>query len=145
MQFNPHLAFDGNCEEAFHFYVSCFDGEIVTMMPFEGTPAETQVPPEWRKKILHASLLLGEQWLMGGDAPPDRYRQPQGFAIGIHTQDPAEAEKIFKALSDGGNVMMPLQSTFWAVSFGMLTDRFGIPWMVNCEGKIPFGATRSKQ
>lgn len=144
MQFNPHLAFNGNCEEAFRFYVSCLGGEIVTMMPHAGTPAEAQAPPEWRKKILHASLRIGEQWLMGGDAPPDRYRQPQGFAIGIQTQDLAEAERIFNALADGGKVVMPLQATFWAVSFGMLTDRFGVPWMVNCEGKTPYDPTRSK-
>ncbi len=144
MQFNPHLAFSGDCEEAFRFYQKCLGGEIVTMLPHEGTPAEEQVPLEWRKKILHASLRIGEQWLMGGDAPPDRYRQPQGFAIGIQTQDPAEAERIFKTLAEGGKVVMPFQPTFWAAAFGMLTDRFRIPWMVNCEGKTLYDPTRSK-
>ena len=133
MRFNPHLAFNGNCEEAFQFYQQCLGGKIVTMLPHEGTPAEATAPPEWRKKILHASLQVGEQWLMGGDAPPDRYRAPQGFAIGIHTGDLEEGERIYKALSEGGKVVMPFQPTFWAAGFGMLTDRFGVPWMVNCE------------
>jgi PhnB protein len=144
VRFNPHLAFNGNCQEAFQFYQLCLGGEIVTMLPHEGTPAEAHVTGEWRKKILHASLRIGEQWLMGGDAPPGRYQPPQGFSIGIHTKDPAEADRIFNALSQGGTITMPLQPTFWAVTFGMLTDRFGIPWMVNCEKEVPFQPPRSK-
>jgi PhnB protein len=133
VRFNSHLSFDGNCEEAFRFYQRCLGGEIVTMMPFAGTPLETQVPAAWRSKILHASLLIDQQWLMGGDAPPDRYQRPQGVAVNIHTQDPAEAERIFKGLSEGGQVTIPLQPTFWALGFAMFTDRFGVPWMINCE------------
>jgi len=73
---------------------------------------------------------------MGGDAPPERYEKPQGFAVGIHADNAAEAERIFKALAENGRVEMPLQETFWAIRFGMLVDRFGIPWLVNC-GKGP--------
>jgi PhnB protein len=133
MRFNPHLSFNGDCESAFHFYRECLGGEIVTMMRHEGMPTEGDVPPEWRSKILHASLKIGEQWMMGGDAPPGRYQQPQGFAIGIHIDDAAEAERIFQALAENGCVQMPLQETFWASRFGMLVDRFGVPWMVNCH------------
>ncbi len=133
MQFNPHVSFNGNCEEAFHFYQKCLGGEIVTMLRHAGTPAENLVPPEWRDKIMHAALRVGDEWLMGGDAPPDRYQKPQGFAIGVHVDKAAEAERVFNALAEDGRVTMSLQETFWAIRFGMLVDRFGVPWMVNCS------------
>ncbi len=132
MQFIPHLSFNSNCEEAFLFYQEHLGGEIVTMMRHEGTPAENHVPAEWRKKILHASLRIGEQWLMGGDAPPGQFEPPRGFAVGLHIGEVKEAERVFYALAEKGRVTMPLQETFWAIRFGMLTDRFGIPWLVNC-------------
>lgn len=135
MQFNSHVSFDGKCEQAFRFYHQVFGGEIVTMMPYEGSPVAGQVAPEWRGKILHASLQVGEHWIMGGDAPPDRYQRPQGFSIGIQLSDPVEAERIFNALADGGSMRVPLAETFWAQRFGMLVDRFGVPWLVNC-GKV---------
>src|SRR5439155_23361729 len=91
-------------------------------------------PAEWRKKILHARLVVGDAVLMGGDMPPERYESPKGFSVTIGVTEPTEAERIFKALSENGTVTMSLQQTFWAVRFGMLVDRFGIPWMVNCEG-----------
>ena len=92
------------------------------------------MPPEWRDKILHASLTVG-------DASPDGFRrparhtieQPKGFSVSLQLKDPAEAERIFNALAEGGTVKMPFQETFWAARFGMLVDRFGIPWMINCE------------
>jgi PhnB protein len=133
MKLNPYLYFDGQCEAAFKFYEQLLGGKIITMMTHEGTPAESQVPAEWRKKILHASLDIGEQMLMASDAPPGHFQKPQGFSINIGVTDTAEAERIFKALSEGGNVTMPLAQTFWAKRFGMAVDRFGIPWMVNCE------------
>jgi len=90
-------------------------------------------PEEWRKKIMHARMTVGDVVLMGSDAPPDHYQAPQGFSLSIGTKDPAEAERIFNELAQNGKVQMPLQKTFWAVRFGMVVDRFGIPWMVNCE------------
>jgi PhnB protein len=92
-----------------------------------------QVPAEWRDKIIHAALIIGETTLTGADAPPPHYEEPRGFSIAIPTKDPAEAERIFRSLSEGGKVTMPLEKTFWSPAFGMLVDRFGIPWMVNCE------------
>ena len=133
MQLNPYLLFNGQCEAAFKFYEKCLGGKIETMLTHEGTPAEQHVPSEWRKKILHARLTVGDEVLMGSDAPPERYEQPQGFSVSLNNNDPAEAERIFRALSENGRVQMPLQQTFWASRFGMLVDRFGIPWMVNCE------------
>jgi PhnB protein len=103
------------------------------MMPHEGTPIADQVPAKWRNKILHASLKVGDEVLMGADAPPDHYQKPQGFSVTLGMKDPAEAERIFHALAENGTVQMPLQETFWAARFGMLVDRFGIPWMINCE------------
>ena len=134
MQLNPYLGFNGQCEAAFKFYERCLRGKIEAMLSHEGTPMENQVPAEWRKKILHARLVVGDAVLMGGDMPPERYEAPKGFSVTIGVTEPAEAERIFKALSENGTVTMPLQQTFWAVRFGMLVDRFGIPWMVNCEG-----------
>ena len=133
MQLNPHLHFNGECESAFKFYEKCLGGKITFMLPHEGTPVADQVPGEWRKKILHASLKVGDGVLMGADAPPDQYQKPQGFSVTLGMQDPAEAERVFHALAENGTVQMPLQETFWATRFAMLTDRFGIPWMINCE------------
>ncbi len=119
MQLNPYLTFNGRCEAAFRYYEKILGGKIVAMMPHEGTPAAEHVPPEWRKKIIHARLVVGDKLLMGSDAPPDGYEAPKGFSVTIGV--------------DNGKVKVPLQETFWAIRFGMLVDQFGIPWMVDCE------------
>ena len=133
MQLNPYLFFNGNCEEAFKFYAQVLGGKIEAMMPHAGTPAEGHVPAEWRNKIMHARMTMGDQVLMGADAPPEHYKEPNGFSVTLNLNDPAKAERIFQALSKNGKVQMPFQQTFWALRFGMLVDQFGIPWMVNCE------------
>jgi PhnB protein len=91
------------------------------------------VPPEWRAKILHASMEIGGTVLMASDAPPDRYEQPKGYSVSLTLKDTGEAERIFHALAEGGSVRMPIQQTFWAARFGMLVDKFAIPWMINCD------------
>ena len=133
MQLNPYLTFKGQCEEAFKFYAQCLGGTIQMSMTFGDSPMADQVPSEWRDKIVHATLLVGSTAVGGSDAPPDRYEAPKGVSITIQLNNPAEAERIFQSLSEGGTVTMPLEKTFWAARFGMLVDRFGIPWMVNCE------------
>ena len=133
MQMNPYLIFNGQCETAFKFYERVLAGKIEAMLTHAGTPAEAHVPPEWRDKILHARLSVGDEVLMGSDAPPGRYEKPQGFSVSLQITKPADAERIFKALGENGAVQMPFQQTFWAFRFGMCVDRFGIPWMVNCE------------
>ncbi len=133
MQLNPYLTFDGQCEAAFKFYQKVLGGDIVAMIPHEGSPAAEHVPPEWRSKIMHARLAIGDRVLMGSDAPPDRREPMKGFSVTLGVDDPAEAERVFHALAEGGAVCMPIQKTFWAERFGMCTDRFGTPWMVNCE------------
>ena len=133
MQLNPYLFFNGNCADAFKFYEKCLGGKIVTMMTHEGTPAAEQVPANWREKIIHARLTVGDQVLMGSDAPPDRYAPMKGFGVSFAVDSPADAEQIFKALSEKGAVGMPMQQTFFAVRFGMVVDQFGTPWMITCE------------
>ena len=133
MQLNPYLLFNGQCEAAFKFYAQCLGGKIEAMMPHAGTPAEQHSPPEWKDKILHACLSVDGQLLMGSDTPPQHFEQPKGFSVSLQIKDPAAAERIFNALVEQGTVKMPFQQTFWAHRFGMLVDRFGIPWMINCE------------
>ncbi len=132
LQLNTYLLFTGECEAAFKFYEKALGGKIETMITHEGTPAESGVPPEWRKKILHAHMTIGNSVLMASDAPPGRQEKPAGFSVNIGVTDPAEAERIFAALSEGATIRMPIQQTFWAKRFGMLVDQFGIPWMINC-------------
>lgn len=129
---HAHLNFPGNCREAFAYYADLFGGEIVTMTPFSDTPARDHVPPEWKDKIWQATLRLETSEIMATDSPPHMYNQPQGFGITIHVDDPAKAEAVFHSLADGGSISVPLQQNFWAQKFGIVTDRFGTPWIVNC-------------
>ncbi|HLG98497.1 MAG TPA: VOC family protein [Bryobacteraceae bacterium] len=121
-----------NCEEAFKFYQRVLGGTIEAMVAHAGTPAEQHTPPEWRDKILHARLAADGATLMGSD---DRNYQPppRGMCVALQVKTPEQAERIFAALAENGKVQMPIQQTFFAARFGMLTDRFGIPWMVNYE------------
>ena len=133
MQVSPYLFFNGTCEEAFKFYAKTLGGKIDGMMPHKGSPAEAHVPPEWHSKIMHARLILDDKVIMASDAPPGHYNKPQGFSISYTVKNPADAERIFRALSENGTINMPMEETFWALRFGMCVDRFGIPWMVNCD------------
>ena len=132
MQLSPTLSFDGNCREAFTLYEKVLKGRTQVMMTWGQSPMADQVQADWRDKIMHTSLIVGDTSLLGSDAPPGSYQQPKGFSVAIHVEDPAEAERVFKELSENGTIQMPLQQTFWATRFGMLVDRFGIPWLVNC-------------
>ncbi len=133
MQLNPYLSFDGRCEEAFQFYEKLLGGKITGLMHYEGSPAAEHVPQEWRSKIMHASLDVGGTILMGADATPRHHAEPKGFSVSLSVEKIEEAERVFNALAERGKVTMPMQKTFWAARFGMVTDRFGIPWMINCE------------
>jgi PhnB protein len=136
MQLNPYLFFNGQCETAFKFYEKCLGGKITTMMTYGESPESSmtdQVTPEWRNKIMHISLMIGDQELMGSDSPPEYCEEPKGFSVSISLNDPVEAERIFHTLAENGKIRMPFQQTFWAYRFGMLIDQFGIPWMINCD------------
>jgi PhnB protein len=133
MQLNPYLLFNGQCAEAFKFYEQVLGGKIEAMMTHAGTPAEEHVPSEWGDKIIHARMTIGDSVLMASDAPPGRYEKPGGFSVNIGLNDVAKGERIFNQLAEGGTVQMPFGPTFWAAGFGMCVDRFGTPWMLNCE------------
>jgi PhnB protein len=130
-----YLSFDGQCEAAFRYYEEVLRGKILVMMRHADAPAGAGVPqtPEMANRIMHARLKVGDRLLMGGDAPKQFASTPQGFCVSIIVDDPTDADRIFHALAQGGTVKMPISETFWARRFGMLIDRFGTPWMVNCE------------
>jgi PhnB protein len=130
MQLNTYLFYNGNCKAAFEYYEQHLGGTIEMMITGADTPEQM---PEMRDKIMHARMKVGDKVLMASDAPPKRYNKPQGFDVSIAVDTPEEAERIFKALAKNGEVRMPLEQTFWAKRFGSLVDRFGVPWMVNCE------------
>jgi PhnB protein len=134
MQVNPYLSFNGQCEEAFTLYERVLGGQLGSIFRYAGTPMAHQVPADWQDKVMHGSITVGGQVLMGGDVAPDRYEAPKGFSLSIQIKDATEAERIFRELSHAGSMVMPLEKTFWAERFGMVIDRFGIPWLINCEG-----------
>jgi PhnB protein len=135
MQLNPYLNFNGNCAAAFKFYEKALGGKIGMIMTFGESPMAEQVPAAHHDKVMHARMTIGYQELMGSDAPPDRFEPMKGFSVSLQVDTAAEAEKFFKALSEKGNVSMPIQKTFWAERFGALVDQFGTPWMINFEGE----------
>jgi PhnB protein len=118
---------------AFRFYERCLGGKIVMMLTYGDSPAKDEVPAEWRDKIVHAAFALGNEILAGADVLPEQYRPPQGFYVLLSVDTAADAERIFRALSEGGVVQLPIQKTFWSSCFGVVVDRFGIPWEINGE------------
>ena len=130
-----YLSFDGQCEAAFKHYEKILGGKMVMMARYADAPADAGVPQTQAtaNRIMHARLQVGDRLLMGGDAPPEFASKPQGFCVSVQVDDTAEAERVFREMSEGGVVQMPIGETFWARRFGMLIDKFGIPWMVNCE------------
>ena len=134
MQINPYLSFKGDCEAAFKFYEQCLGGQLGAIFRYAGTSLADQVPADWQDKVMHGSVTVGDQVLMGADVAPDGYETPKGFTLSIQIQSAADAERIFHELANGGRVVLPLEKTFWAERFGMLVDRFGIPWQINSEG-----------
>jgi PhnB protein len=133
MQLSPYLNFNGQCATAFKFYEQALGGKIVMMQTHGESPMNDQVPADWRDMIIHARMTVGDSVLMGSDMPPSSHTVPQGFTVSISIASLSDAERIFNALAANGKVGMPFQKTFWSAGFGMAVDRFGIPWMVNCE------------
>ena len=134
MQMHPYLSFNGQCEAAFKLYEQCLGGQLGPFFRYAGTPLSDQVPADWQDKVMHGSLIIGGQVLMGGDVAPESYEAPKGFSLSLQMKSTAEAERIFNELSKDGRVTLALEKTFWAERFGMVVDRFGIPWLINCEG-----------
>jgi PhnB protein len=144
-QLSPYLNFNGTCAEAFKFYERVLGGRLEALMTNAESPVANQVPADQRDRVLHARLVVGDTVLMASDAPPEYYSKPQGFFVSIQADDAAAGERIFQALAEGGSVTMPFERTFWAERFGMLVDRFGIPWMVNCEGPAHTSASAASE
>lgn len=132
MHLNPYIYFPGNCAEALAFYEKTLGAQILSTFRFGDSPMAEKMP-DWADKVMHATFKVGDSHIMASDAPPEHYSAPAGFAIHIPATSITEAERLFNGLSEGGTVTMPLQKTFWAVRFGMFKDRFGIPWMINCD------------
>jgi PhnB protein len=132
---NTYLHFNGNCEEAFKFYAETFGGKILMTMKGKDAPSSAECSPEFGNKILHTRMTIGSAVLMGSDCPPGFYDAPKGLSVNIGVDSPTEADRIYAELAKGGIEKMPIAETFWAERFGMCIDRFGTPWMVNCEKK----------
>jgi PhnB protein len=132
-QLNTYLFFTGRCEEALTFYQQVLGGEITAMMRYKDTPEKERLSAEWHDKVIHACLEVGDRKLMASDGPPSYERTPQGFDVQLDIAEPEEADRIYNALLEGGQARLPLDKTFFARRFGMLVDRFGTPWMINCR------------
>jgi PhnB protein len=133
MQVQPYLFFDGRCEEAVEFYRKAVGAEIVMLMRFKDNPEPAQpgmAPPGSENKVMHAALKIGDTTVMASDGRCQGKPSFQGFALSVSAKNDAEAERLFKALGEGGMVQMPMAKTFFASKFGMVADRFGVSWMV---------------
>jgi PhnB protein len=144
---DPYLFFDGDCAEALSHYAEVLGGEIEALMKYSDAPQgqdsehgceppEGTPPPEqWSDRIMHGSLLIDGQRIMASDSPPGMYDQPAGIpvAVAVNVAGPAEVDRVFAAMSEGGRVDMPPAETFWSPRFCMFVDRFGISWMVGCQ------------
>jgi PhnB protein len=133
MHINPYLNFDGRCAGAMKFYEQALGAKVLFQMTWGEAPMAGEMPPETHNLIMHSTLAIGDGQIMCADSPPGRYQKPAGMSVSLHVKDATEGERVFKALSENGEVTMPYQQTFWARGFGMCVDQFGIPWMVNCE------------
>jgi PhnB protein len=133
MQVTTYLNFKGDCEEAFKFYEQHLGGQPGDIFRYGGSPMANDAPPDWADKVMHGSITVGGQQLMGADVMAGHYEEPKGFSLSLHTRSAGEAERIYQELAKSGRELMPLEKTFWAERFGMVVDRFGIKWMINCE------------
>lgn len=136
MQIEGYITFNGNCEEALNFYNQALGGKIETLMRYEGSPMDNkELPANWKNKVMHATLDAEGARFMASDAMPGSPAPEYGgIAMSIYIQkDKARAQKVFDAMSKGGKVTMPFAPPFWGGTFGMFTDKFGVPWMVSCD------------
>ena len=133
MEVSAYLSFKGDCEEAFKCYEEVLGAKPGLLFRYADSPMVDVVPEGWDSKIMHGSVKIGGKLLEGADVPPEKYEKPQGFSLSLSVPTPDEAEKVFEKLGIGGRVVYPIAKTFWSERFAMIVDRFGIPWMINCE------------
>jgi PhnB protein len=134
MQVQVYLFFDGRCEEAIEFYKKTVGAEVMMLMRFKDSPEPPQpgmIPPGSEDKVMHTSLRIGDTMVMASDGRCEGSTSFQGFSLSLTVADEAEADRVFAALAEGGQIQMPLTETFWSPRFGMLSDRFGVGWMVS--------------
>jgi PhnB protein len=134
MQVQTYLHFNGCCEEAIEFYRRVLGAEVSFLMRFKDSPEASMAPPGSENKVMHATFQIGGTTLMASDCGPPKF---DGFALAITPPSVEQAEPLFAALSEGGQITMPLTKTFFSPAFGMLTDRFGVPWMIHVAGSKP--------
>jgi len=137
MKLNTYLNYGGNCAGAFRFYEEHLGGKITMMRTHGEQPGATNVPPERQKDILHARITLGGTELMAADVPPERFQPMRSAYLSLSVDSIEEAERIHALLSDGGQIFMPMQETYFAFRFSMLRDRFGTSWMIIYERPMP--------
>jgi PhnB protein len=134
MKVQAYISFGGRCEEALEFYKQSIGAEVTSLMRWKESPdAAMKPPPGYEEKVMNAAFRIGETPLMADDGMGPKQAEFKGMSLVIEVADDAEAKRVFTALGEGGNVTMPLMKTFWTSSFGMLTDKFGVPWMLNVE------------
>ena len=133
LELQPYVFFYGKCEEALNFYKGIFSGKIATVMRMKEAPPEMPAPPNWGDKIMHARFESGAVKFMASDGRPDTPNVDGNVSLSLITRDEAEATRIFNKLAEGGDVSMPLADMFWNAKFGVLKDKYGIEWFVNCE------------
>ena len=134
MRISPHLCFDGQCRDAMQLYQKILGGTLQTMLTYGESPMASSVDARWHGLVVHATLVLDEIELTGVDMISGSYQRPQGFFVTITVAGAARARDTFTALAEGGVIKMPFEKTFWSPGFGVLTDRFGIPWEINTNG-----------
>jgi PhnB protein len=137
MKLNPYLNYGGNCEQAFRFYEKHLGGKIIAIMTHGQMPGASNVPPELKNAILYARMTIGETDIMGSDVPADRFQPMRSVYLSLSVASTEEAERIYALLSDGAEIFMPIQETFFAFRFAMLRDRFGTSWMIIHERPMP--------
>jgi PhnB protein len=130
MQIQPYLFFEGRCEEAVEFYRRALGAEVEMLMRFKDSPDPTMIPPNAGDKVMHMSFRIGETAVLASDGRCQGHPSFQGFSLSLTVPNEAEAERLFAALADGGQVQMPLTKMFFSPRFGMVADRFGVSWMI---------------
>jgi PhnB protein len=137
VKLNTYLNYGGNCRQAFHFYEEHLGGKITTMSTYAEQPLPSTIPPGMKDAVLHARINIAGVELMGSDVPAERFQPMRSVYLSMSVSSTEEAERIYGLLSDGGQIFMPMQETFFAFRFGMLRDKFGTSWMIIHERPRP--------
>ena len=132
MSLSFHIDFNGQCQEAFEFYVESLQGEIGTMLQVKDSPISAGYSADWQHKIVHANISIKGIELAGADVKPEQYQKPKGFYLLLGCNTEGSVKSLFRQLSAGGETILPPQKTFWSSCYAIVIDRFGVPWKLNC-------------